>query len=386
VTGVGRVIAGLDPATHLLRKESFLRSRWTRGSSPRVTGGNWRRLWLVATVAVATLPAAPAPAQDSVAQFYRGKQISLIIGSSAGGGYDLYARLLARHMSRHIPGNPVIVPTNMPGAASNSAAAQIYNISPKDGTVIGALQTAAVLEPLFGDPARTKHDASKFVYLGSADIDYYICIARADATVKSFQDLLSRELIIGASQPGTSTRDFPALLNSMTGARIRIVSGYPGTREITLAIDKGEVQGLCGFSWSSLQAQQPSWLTTGFIRVLAQEHDKGHPALNKMGVPLTVDFAKSAENRRIMELIYSSETFGRPYMMPPGVPAERVVALRRAFLDTLRDKELKADAERMGLEVDPISGEELQALAEKIYATPAAIVERAKQAVTYKAP
>jgi tripartite-type tricarboxylate transporter receptor subunit TctC len=344
-----------------------------------------RLLWLTAVV-VATLAAAPALAQDAVAQFYRGKQITLIVGSSAGGGYDIYARLLARHMGKHIPGNPVIVPTNMPGAASNSAAAQIYNVAPKDGTVIGALQTAAVLEPLFGDPGRTKHDASKFVWLGSADIDYYICISRADAAVKSFQDLLTRELIIGASQPGTSTRDFPALLNSMAGTKIRIVSGYPGTREITLAIDKNEVQGLCGFSWSSLQAQQPDWLKSGFIRVLVQEHDKGHPALNKMGVPLAVDFAKSPENRRIMELIYSSETFGRPYMMPPGVPAERVAALRRAFLDALRDKELLADAERIGLEIDPISGDELQALAEKIYATPAAIVEQARQAVTYKAP
>jgi tripartite-type tricarboxylate transporter receptor subunit TctC len=346
------------------------------------------RGWLLAvtTVMVVTLATAPALAQDSVAQFYRGKQITLIVGSSAGGGYDIYARLLARHMGKHIPGNPVIVPTNMPGAASNSAAAQIYNVAPKDGTVIGALQTAAVLEPLFGDPARTKHDASKFTYLGSADIDYYICIGRADAAVKSFPDLLTREMIIGASQPGTSTRDFPALLNSMTGTKIRIVSGYPGTREITLAIDKGEVQGLCGFSWSSLQAQQPGWLKTGFIRVLVQEHDKGHPALNKMGVPLAVDFAKSPENRRIMELIYSSETFGRPYMMPPGVPADRIAALRRAFLDALRDKELLAEAEKIGLEVDPISGEELQALAEKIYATPAAIVEQARQAVTYKAP
>jgi tripartite-type tricarboxylate transporter receptor subunit TctC len=188
-----------------------------------------RLLWLTAVV-VATLAAAPALAQDAVAQFYRGKQITLIVGSSAGGGYDIYARLLARHMGKHIPGNPVIVPTNMPGAASNSAAAQIYNVAPKDGTVIGALQTAAVLEPLFGDPGRTKHDASKFVWLGSADIDYYICISRADAAVKSFQDLLTRELIIGASQPGTSTRDFPALLNSMAGTKIRIGSGYPGTR------------------------------------------------------------------------------------------------------------------------------------------------------------
>jgi tripartite-type tricarboxylate transporter receptor subunit TctC len=289
-------------------------------------------------------------------------------------------------MSKYIPGNPAIVATNMPGAASNTAAAHIYNVAPKDGTVIGALQTAAVLDPLFGDAARMKHDASKFVYLGSATIDYYICIARADATVKSFKDLLTEELIIGASQPGTSTRDFPALLNNMVGTKFRIVSGYPGTREITLAIEKGEVQGLCGFSWSSLLAQQPNWLKTGFIRVLAQEHDRGHPAVNRMGVPLTVDFAKTPENRRIMELIYSSETFGRPYMMPPGVPEDRIALLRKAFLDTLRDPELLSEAQRIGLDVDPISGEELQALAEKIYATPANIVEQAKQAVIYKTP
>jgi len=345
-----------------------------------------RRLLLVTAAAVIAGAGARAPAQDANTPFFRGKQINFIVGSSAGGGYDIYARLLARHMSKYIPGNPIIVASNMPGAASNTAAAYIYNVAPKDGTVIGALQTAAVLDPLFGDPARTKHDASKFIYLGSATIDYYICIARADADVKSFKDVLTRELIIGASQPGTSTRDFPALLNSMAGAKFRIVSGYPGTREITLAIEKGEVQGLCGFSWSSMSAQQPDWLKSGFIRILAQEHDKGHPAINKMGVPLTVDFAKSADNRRIMELIYSSETFGRPYMMPPGVPTERVVLLRKAFMETLRDKDLVAEAQSIGLDLDPISGEELQALAEKIYATPAHIVEQAKKAVVYKGP
>jgi tripartite-type tricarboxylate transporter receptor subunit TctC len=340
----------------------------------------------LAALSAALLPDGRACAQDPNAAFFKGKQISLIVGSSAGGGYDTYARVIARHLSKYIPGNPAIVPTNMPGAASNTAAAHIYNVAPKDGTVIGALQTAAVLDPLFGDAARTKHDASKFVYLGSATIDYYICIARADAAVKSFKDLLTQELIIGASQPGTSTRDFPALLNSMVGTKFRIVSGYPGTREITLAIEKGEVQGLCGFSWSSLLAQRPNWLKTGFIRVLAQEHDRGHPAVNRMGVPLTVDFAKTPENRRIMELIYSSETFGRPYMMPPGVPEDRVALLRKAFLDTLRDPELLSEAQRIGLDVDPISGEELQALAEKIYGTPANIVEQAKQAVIYKTP
>ena len=198
--------------------------------------------------------------------------------------------------------------------------------------------------------------------------------------------MLGQELIIGASQPGTSTRDFPALLNSMAGARFRIVSGYPGTREIALAIEKDEVRGLCGFSWSSLKAQRPDWLKSGFIRVIAQEHAKGHSALNQMGVPLTIDFAKTPANRRIMELIYSSETFGRPFMMPPGVPAERVALLRKAFLEALRDKELVAEAHKIGLDLEPISGEELQALAENIYATPADVVEQARQAVIYKAP
>ena len=351
----------------------------------------WRRLLLVATVAVTTLPAGSVLAQDAVAQFFRGKQITVIVGSSAGGGYDVYARLLARHMPKHIPGNPGMVVANMSGAASNSAAAQIYNVSPKDGTVIGALQNSAVLDALLdmslgGDAKRLRHDATKFIHIGSATIDHYVCIARADAAVKSFKDLLAQELIIGASQPGTSTRDYPAMLNSMTGAKIRLVSGYPGTREITLAIEKGEVQGLCGFSWSSLQAQRPDWVKSGFIRVLVQEHDKGHPDITKMGVPLAVDFARTPENRRVMELVYSSETFGRPYMLPPGVPVERVAALRRAFLDTMRDDELLAEARRIGVVIAPISGEELQALAEKIYATPAAVVEQVKQAVIYKAP
>ena len=344
----------------------------------------WCRL--ACAVIVAAVSVDGAPAQESVAQFYRAKQITVIVGSSAGGGYDIYARLLARHLGKYIPGNPVIVPSNMPGAASNAAAAHIYAVAPKDGTVIGALQTAAVLDPMFGDPARMKHDASKFIYLGSADIDYYICVSRADAVVKSYKDLLSQELIIGASQPGTSTRDFPAMLNNMTGTRFRLVSGYPGTREITLAIEKNEVKGLCGFSWSSLQAQRPDWIKSGFIRVLVQEHDKGHPDISRMGVPLAVEFAKTPEHRRVMELIYSSETFGRPYMMSPGVPAERVAALRMAFMATMRDQDLLAEAKKVGLVIDPISGEELQALAENIFATPAAVVEQAKQALEYRAP
>jgi tripartite-type tricarboxylate transporter receptor subunit TctC len=348
----------------------------------------WGRLACV--VAIAAVSIDSPRAQDAVAEFYKGRQVTVIVGSSAGGGYDIYARLLARHMPRHSPGSPAMVVSNMAGAGSNAAAAHVYNVAPKDGTVIGALQNSAVLESLLdallGDTKRLRHDATKFVHVGSATIDHYVCIARSDAAVKSFKDLLTRELIIGASQPGTSTRDFPAMLNNMAGAKFRLVSGYPGTREITLAIEKNEVKGLCGFSWSSLQAQRPDWIKSGFIRVLVQEHDKGHPDINRMGVPLAVDFAKTPEARRVMELIYSSETFGRPYMMSPGVPAERVVALRKAFMATMRDPELLAEAQKIGLVIDPISGEDLQALAEKIFATPATVVEQAKQALEYRAP
>jgi tripartite-type tricarboxylate transporter receptor subunit TctC len=350
----------------------------------------WWRLSCVVVISFAALPVERACAQDSVAQFYRGKQITVIVGSSAGGGYDIYARLLSRHMPKHIPGNPTMWVTNMTGAGSNAAAAHVYNVAPKDGTILGALQNSAVLDALLdallGDTKRLRHDATKFVHLGSATVDHYVCIARADAPVKSFKQLLARELIIGASQPGTSTRDYPAMLNNMTGSKIRLVSGYPGTREITFAIEKDEVKGLCGFSWSSLQAQRPDWLSSGFIRVLVQEHDKGHPIINKMGVPLAVDFAKTPENRRAMELVYSSQTFGRPYMMAPGVPADRVAAVRAAFMQAMRDKELLAEAQKIGIDIDPISGEELQALAEKIFATPAAVVEQAKQALEYRTP
>ncbi len=288
------------------------------------------------------------------------------------------------------PAIPAVVVSNMPGAASNIAAAHLFNVAPQDGTVIGALQNSAVMEALFdsllGSGRRLRHDATKFIHLGSATTDHYVCIARADAPVKTFKDALTQELLIGASQPGTSTRDYPAMLNNLTGAKIRQVGGYPGTREIMLAIEKNEVQGLCGFSWSSFKAQRPDWLKSGFVRVIVQEHDQGNPEISAMGVPVAVDFATSAENRKIMELVYSAETFGRPYMLAPGVPADRVAALRQGFRDTMRDPELLADAQRIGIAVDPIVGEDLQALAARIFATPADFVERTRQALVYRAP
>src|ERR1700720_2200404 len=250
--------------------------------SPIRPGEGVRRgLLSAATLVLAAVSTGAGLAQDAIAQFYRGRQITVIVGSSAGGGYDIYARLLARHMPKHIPGHPVMTVTNMPGAGTNAAEAHVYNVAPKDGTVIGALQNSAVLDALldalFGDTRRLRHDATKFVHIGSATVDHYVCISRADAPVKTFKELLTRELVIGASQPGTSTRDYPAMLNNMTASKIRLRRGYPGSAEITLAIEKDEVKGLCGFSPSSLQARRPDWLKNSFIRVLEGEHDKGFP-------------------------------------------------------------------------------------------------------------
>lgn len=326
----------------------------------------------------------PAAAQDTVESFYKGKQISIVVGSSAGGGYDTYARLLGRYFGAHIPGRPMIVPQNMSGAGSNRAAAYIFGVAPKDGTAIGAIFPGIVLQPLLTD-AKFQHDPSKFIYLGSANSDLYICLVRADAPVKTFQDVLTQELIVGASNPGATTYDFPALLNSVLGARFRIVTGYPGSREITLALERGEIQGTCGLGWTGIEAMHPDWFKQDRIRVLVQLNGPNHPGLIKRGVPRAADFAKTGDERRVLELVFSQGLFGRPYVMPPEVPADRVAALRSAFMAALRDKALLDDAASMQLDLDPISGEELQAAVARLYATPAHLIERARQALTMKA-
>lgn len=328
--------------------------------------------------------AGTASAQDAVAQFYQGKQIRLLIGSSAGGGYDTYARTIARYLPKYIPGHPAVIPTNMPGAGSKAATSNLYTVAPKDGTVIGAIFPGAIMQPLLGLKGHVNYDPKKLVYLGSATRDVYLCIARTDAPVKSFKDVLSKELTVGASAVGASTHDFPALLDNVLGAKFKVVSGYPGSHEILLAIEKNEVQGVCGVAWPSIAAQHMRWLTEKFAQIIVQESAVGHPEMNKMHVPLAVDFAKTPEQRQILELVYSQTTFGRPYALPPDVPADRVAALRKAFFEVLSDKDLLADAQRMHLDISPLHGDEMQALITKIYATPPALVQKAKDALVYR--
>lgn len=339
--------------------------------------------WLARIAMVAALGvSSAAQAQDDIARFYAGRTITIVVGSSAGGGYDLYARLLSRFMGRHIPGNPSFVVSNMPGAGGNVAAAHIANVAPKDGTAIGAIFMGTVVDPLFSAAgARKTHDPTKFHYIGNANKDYYVCLVRTDAKVNSLDDLLTKELVVGASAGGASTRDFPLLLKNVLGLKFRIVAGYPGTRQINAAIEKGEVQGGCGQSWSSMSATYPHWFKNDLVRVLAQEDPEGYPDLNARGAPLARSYAKSDEQRRILDLVYSQTEFGRPYVVAQEVPADRVGVLRKAFMASFNDPGLKAEAEKMQVDVIATSGEELQKKIIEVYATPADIVEKTRKAL-----
>ncbi len=343
------------------------------------------RFLCAAGAALLAIGTTAAHAQDSVAQFYKGKELKLNIGSTPGGGYDSYGRLVARYMSKYIPGNPTIVPVNMPGAGSNRLAAYLYAVAPKDGTEFGIIFPGAVLDPLIG-AQKVQDDPSKLIYLGSANVEVFTCFVRSDAPIKTYQDAMAKQVLLAASAAGGSTRDMPALENHLLGTKFRVVSGYPGSREIGLAIEQGEVQGACGLGWSSIETQHADWIANKKITVLAQETTKGHPVLDAQKVPLTYSFATNDEQRQIMQLAYSQEVFGRPFVTTPGVPADRVAALRKAFMAALADKELLADAKKMRLDIDPISGEEVQALVAKVYSMSPDIIAKTKQALIYQDP
>jgi tripartite-type tricarboxylate transporter receptor subunit TctC len=339
----------------------------------------------VIALAIATCVTTTVSAQETIADFYRGKTVRITVGSAVGGGFDGYARLVARHFSKHIPGNPSVVVQNIPGSGSNRAASYVAMQAPKDGTAIGAIQPGAVLQPLHSDQP-LPHDPSKFILLGSAASGVYLCMVRADAPVKTFAETFTQEVLIGTSGEGATIRELPILLVNVLGVKLRLVGGYAGSNEVLLAIERKEVHGMCGMSWSSISMQRGEWFKNGTIRALVQEDLHGHPELNRQGVPLAISFAKTMEDRQVMEMIYSQNLFGRPYVLPEGVPAERVAALRKAFTATMRDPALVAEANKAGMELGDRDGEEVQALVAKLYASPANVIERTKRAMIYKGP
>jgi tripartite-type tricarboxylate transporter receptor subunit TctC len=328
--------------------------------------------------------ATPAHAQDAVASFYRGKTITMLIGAPAGGGYDLYARMVGRHIGRQIPGGPAVVSTNMVGAGGNLMVEYLNAVAPKDGTVIGSVAPGVFLEPMLGDKAKVKFDPPRLNFIGSANKEIYVCFVRSDAPAKSFADVFTHEIIVGATAEGGSTRDMPVLLNNVLGAKFRVVSGYAGTRNIVMAIEKGEVQGQCGTGWSSINTLHPDWFRSGQARVLAYEGPNTSDDLRAMNVPSTLDFVKNGEQRRILDLVYSQTTFGRPFMMAPEVSRERVDALRAAFDATMRDGAFLEEAAKIKLDIRPLPGTEVQALIAGVFSTPPDVADKAKRALTQR--
>jgi tripartite-type tricarboxylate transporter receptor subunit TctC len=319
----------------------------------------------------------PTYPQD-VADFYAGKQVSLYIGYSPGGGYDTYARVLARHIGKHIPGNPTVVPQNMPGAGSLTLANFLYNIAPKDGTAFGTIGRGLAMEPLLGG-AGTRFEATSYGWIGSLNSEVSICASWHTSPVRNVDDMRTQQLIVGGTGSGSDTEIFPTALRSLLGLNIRLISGYPGGNDVLLAMERGEVDGRCGWSWTTVVTTRPDWLAENRINVLLQLALEKHPDLPD--VPLVMDLARNDDERMAMELIFARQVMGRPYLAPPGLPSERLEALRRAFEATTTDPEFLADAARIDLELNPVTGEDIDALLARIYAASDTAVRLASEAI-----
>jgi tripartite-type tricarboxylate transporter receptor subunit TctC len=338
-----------------------------------------RRTFFLGFVLVAATM--PARAQDKVAEFYHSKTVTLTVGYSAGGGYDTYARILARHMGRHIPGNPTIVVQNAPGAGSMRAANMIYNVVPKDGTAFGMFGRGIALEPLIGtSPAQ--FEAGKFLWLGSGTEEAAVVVIRGGAGIKTWADMMSKPFTVGGEGTGSDPDVYALMLKNVFGVKLRLVSGYPGTTEMALAVERGEVDGRASWSWTSLKSLKPDWIAKKTIDIPVQLNMHSSPDLKH--VPLIGDFAKTERQRQIVKLVISRQVMGRPFMAPPGLPADRAAALRQAFDDTMTDPEFVTEATARGQEVNPVSGTEIDKLLAELYATPKDVVEETKAAIGAK--
>jgi tripartite-type tricarboxylate transporter receptor subunit TctC len=317
----------------------------------------------------------------SAADFYAGKTIELVVGADAGGGYDIYARTVARHMGRYIPGHPTIVVKNMPGAGSGRAAGYISTLAPKDGTALGAVMPGAIMDPLLVDRDAALFDPTKVLYVGSASNDSRVCLTMKSSSTKTFDDALIRNTTIGAISTNDSTRDYAFMHKRTSGAKFDVVSGYKGTVEIGLAMERGEIEGVCGWGWSSIKSQKPDWIRDNKINVLLQVGLEPNAELSAMGVPPIWNYLKTDDDRRAVELIVSQQVMIRSYIAPPGTPPDQIAILRAAFDATMKDQQFLDDAGKQRLVVEPLPGAKVQELVQKLYATPAEVVERARLAI-----
>jgi tripartite-type tricarboxylate transporter receptor subunit TctC len=321
--------------------------------------------------------AEPAHAQDDVANFYRGKQVRLIVGTAPGGGYDLFARIVARHIAAHIPGQPTVIVQNLPAAGGLVMTNQLYAVGPKDGTAIGVPINGIPTAPLLQQGAQ--FDATRLIWIGSTNREPYVAFVWHSAPVQSLAELRAKELVVGSTTPGTTMTDFPLVVNDILGLKFRVVRGYEGTPQINHAIERGEIQGQGGIGWAAIKAQVPQWIADKKIKVIAQYGLKRYPEL--ADVPSMLEQARTEPDRQALTMLFARTEYGRPYFLPPDVPAERVKALRRAFDATMRDQAFIADAARLQLEIDPMTGEEVQVLVAQLSRTPPEIVTRVRAAL-----
>ncbi len=326
------------------------------------------------------VPAANVRAQ-SPADFYKGRDLDLYIGYSPGGAYDLYARMIGRHMGAHLPGQPTLVPKNLEGAGSLRLANYLYRVAPKDGSAFGTIGRGIAFDPLLigqGDA----FDAQKFGWIGSANNEVSVCVALKSSGITRFEDLFTKEITVGGTGTSADTDQFPRVLNGVLGTHFKIVEGYPGGNDVVLAMERGEVQGRCGWSWSSVKSTHKSWIDENKMVVLVQLSLTKHPELPD--VPLVTDFAKTDEQRQILKMVFARQVMGRPYLAPPNLPADRLATLRQAFMDTMTDKDFVADADKAGIEINPVSGADVEKLVKEVYATRPAIIAKAKDAAGTK--
>ena len=332
---------------------------------------------VLALVATASVFAAPAPGQG-VAEFYKGKTVSVVIGYPPGGGFDATARLLIRHMPRHLPGNPVMIAKNMPGAGSLRAANYLFGVAPKDGTEFGIIGPSVPFGPLWSRDG-VSFEATKFNWLGSLDRWTSIAFVWHTAKAQTLDAAMRTEVVVGATGAGDMTVTFPRLTNALLGTKFRVVPGYQGTPDLSLAIERGEVEGRLGWCWDCLKLDKPNWVKEKKITVLLQFAFKKDPELPD--VPLVMDLARNEADRQIMRLAFGNLEIARPFLAPPDVPADRIAALRSALDATARDPAFLEEARKLNMPISVASSREIETLLRDVYATPQPIVDRAAKII-----
>ena len=321
---------------------------------------------------------AAQPAGEAVT--LEGKTVTIVIGTDAGGGFDLYARAVGRHIGRYLPGKPLIIPQNMPGAGSVKATEYLYTLAPKDGTTFGIVFPGALIEPLASGGTKFRYDPTKFEYLGTADSGTRLCVTHHTSKIKTFEDAQRLPSNFAGSAPSSSTTDYAQMLISLAGMKAKIVNGYKSTVDTMVALERGEVDGLCGYDSGSFQAQRPDWFGTPLAHMILQVGLEPSEKLTAMGVPSLWKYV-SGENRVIAELIVAQQEFHRPFIAPPGVSAAHLAALRTAFMATMKDPEFVADAARMKLDVNPKDGATVAALIGRMYGSPPELVDKMRKAL-----